>query len=407
MTMRKVAQRIPFTPSKTQAALFEQCFGDRRFAYNQQVAAFNTYDKETNPNPTYPSTSDMKNANEWLKDSPIPSNSLSNAIMDFRKAKSAYFSKAQYGKNRPYFAMKGDNIQSFQNTMPIRRMDGNRYPLSKKLGSVRVRKRDRLRYPIESLSSWTVKRENQTYYLVLLFNVDIQPKPKAKGQVGIDLGVKNLLTLSTGEKLDYPSRLRQLEKNIRKEQRRLSRKTKGSNNYRKQKAIVAKTYAKLRHYRDDFQHQLSHRLIEENQFIGMETLAVRNMTRKAKKKLGADGKPMRNGQSRKRALNRSILRDGWSGLVDKLSYKAEWYGRTLIQVDRFYPSSKLCHACGHKYTGLKLSERKWACEQCGTIHDRDVNAALNILDEALRLNQKKAKSETRKITKQEPTDNRG
>ena len=385
MTMRKVAQRIPFTPSKTQAALFEQCFGDRRFAYNQQVAAFNTYDKETNPTPAYPNVSDMKNANEWLTISPIPSNSLSNAIMDFRKARSAYFRKAQYDRNRPRFAMKGNNIQSFRNTMPIRRMEGNRYPLSKKLGSVRIRKRDRLRYPIDSLSSWTVKRENQTYYLVLLFDIDIQPKPKATGQVGIDLGVKNLLTLSTGEKLDYPSRLRQLEADIKCEQRKLSRKKKGSNNYRKQKAIVAKAYAKLRHYRDDFQHQLSHRLIEDNQFIGMETLAVRNMTRKAKKKLDADGTPIQNGQSRKCALNRSILREGWSGLVDKLSYKAEWYGRTIVQVDRFYPSSKLCHACGHKYKGLRLSEREWTCGCCGTAHDRDVNAALNILDEALRL----------------------
>ena len=169
-------------------------FGDRRFAYNQQVAAFNTYDKETNPTPAYPNVSDMKNANEWLTISPIPSNSLSNAIMDFRKARSAYFRKAQYDRNRPRFAMKGNNIQSFRNTMPIRRMEGNRYPLSKKLGSVRIRKRDRLRYPIDSLSSWTVKRENQTYYLVLLFDIDIQPKPKATGQVGIDLGVKNLLT---------------------------------------------------------------------------------------------------------------------------------------------------------------------------------------------------------------------
>lgn len=396
MTMRKVAQRIPFTPSKTQAALFEQCFGDRRFAYNKQVEAFNTYDKETNPNPTYPSTSDMKNANEWLKDSPIPSSALSNAIMDFRKARSAYFRKAQYDKNRPRFAMKGNNIQSFRNTMPIRRMEGNRYPLSKKLGSVRVRKRDRLRYPIDSLSSWTVKRENRTYYLVLLFDIDIQPKPKATGQVGIDLGVKNLLTLSTGEKLDYPSRLRQLEADIKCEQRKLSRKTKGSNNYRKQKVIVAKAYAKLRHYRDDFQHQLSHRLIEDNQFIGMETLAVRNMTRKAKKKLDAGGTPVQNGQSSKRAMNRSILREGWSGFVDKLSYKAEWYGRTLVQVDRFYPSSKLCHACGHKYAGLRLSEREWTCECCGTTHDRDVNAALNILDEALRLDRGKQKTKQEK-----------
>lgn len=312
MTMHKVAQRIPFKPSKTQAALLEQCFGARRFVYNQQVEAFNTYDKEMNPNPKYSNVTDMKNANEWLKDSPIPSISLSNAIMDFRKAQSAYFRKAQYDKNRPRFALKSNNIQSFRNTAPIRRMEGNRYPLSRKLGSVRIRKRDRLRYPIENLSSWTVKRENRTYYLVLLFNVDIQSKPKAKGQVGIDLGVKNFITLSTGEKIDYPNRLRRLEKDVKREQRKLSRRMKGSNNYRKQKAIVAKAYARLCHYRDNFQHQLSHRLIEENQFIGMETLMVRNMTRKAKKKLDADGRPMHNGQSRKRAMNRSILREGWS-----------------------------------------------------------------------------------------------
>ena len=289
MTMRKVAQRIPFTPSKTQAALLERCFGDRRFAYNQQVEAFNAYDRETNPKPEYPNVTGMKNANGWLKDSPIPSNALSNAIMDFRKARSAYFRNAQHGKHRPRFASRNDSIQSFRNAMPIRRMDGNRYPLSKKLGSVRIRKRDRLRHPIESLSSWTVKRENRTYYLVLLFNVDIQPKTPVEGRVGIDLGVKNLLTLSTGEKIDYPNRLRRLEEDVRWEQRKLSRRTKGSNNYRRQRQTVAKAYAKLRHYRDNLQHQLSHRLIEENQFIGMETLMVRNMTRKARKRLDADG----------------------------------------------------------------------------------------------------------------------
>lgn len=387
MTNRKVAQRIPFTPSKTQAVLLEQCFGSRRFAYNQQVEAFNTYDKESNPRPTYPSVTDMKNANEWLRDSPIPSIALSNAIMDFRKAQSAYFRKAEYGKHRPHFASKNDNVQSFRNSMPIRHMDGKRYPLSRKLGSVRIRRRDRLRYPLESLSSWTVKRENGTYYLVLLFDVDIQPKPPANGQIGIDLGVKDFLTLSTGEKINYPDRLHRLEENVRREQHKLSRRRKDSNNYRKQKAVVAKAYAKLRHYREDFQHQLSHRLIEENQFIGMETLTVQNMTRKAKKRLDTNGKPMRNGQSRKRAMNRSILRNGWSSLMDKLSYKAQWYGRTLVQVDRFYPSSRLCHDCGHKYAGLRLSEREWVCDCCGTLHDRDVNAALNILDEALRLSQ--------------------
>lgn len=400
MTVRKVAQRIPFKPSKTQAALLERCFGDRRFAYNQQVEAFNTFNKETNPKPVYPNVTDMKRANEWLRDSPIPSNALSNAIMDFRKARAAYFRKSEYARNRPRFASRHDNVQSFRNTAPMRRMEGNRYPLSRKLGSVRIRRRDKLRYPIESLSSWTVKRENRTYYLVLLFDVDIQPKPPVEGQVGIDVGVKNFITLSTGEKIDYPDRLRRLEENVRREQRKLSRRRKGSNNYRKQRQSVAKADARLRHYREDFQHQISRRLIEENQFIGMETLMVRNMTRRARRKLDADGKPMRSGQSRKRAMNHAILRNGWRGFMDKLAYKAEWYGRTLIQVDRFYPSSRLCRDCGRKYAGLRLSEREWVCEHCGAWHDRDVNAALNIRDEALRISQT-----THNV--KEPTDNRG
>lgn len=288
MTNCKVAQRIPFTPSKTQAALLEQCFGARRFAYNQQVEAFSSYDSETNPHPAYPSIADMKRANEWLRGSPIPSHALGNAIMDFRKARSAYFRKAEYGKNRPRFASKNDSVQSFRNGQPMRRMEGNRYPLSKKLGAVRIRRRDRIRYPLESLSSWTVKRENGVYYLVLLFDVDVQPKPTANGKVGIDVGVKDFLALSTGEKINYPDRLHQLEEKVRWEQLKLSRRVKGSSNYRKQKATLAKVYAKVRHYREDFQHQVSHRLIEDNQFIGMETLTVQNMTRRAKKRVDAN-----------------------------------------------------------------------------------------------------------------------
>ena len=387
MVVRKVAQRIPFVPSKVQAALLEQCFGARRFAYNRQVEAFNAYDKDANPRPVYPGVTDMKVANEWLRDSPIPSSALSNAIMDFRKSQAAYFRQAEYGKNRPHFASKGDNVQSFRNSMPMRRMDGNRYPLSRKLGSVRIRKRDRIRYPLESLSSWTVKRENGVYYLVLLFDVDVQSKPLVSGEVGIDMGVKDFLALSTGGKINYPDRLRQLEEKARREQRKLSRRVKGSSNYRKQKAVLAKANAKVRHFREDFQHQVSHRLIEDNQFIGVETLAVGNMTRRAKGKLDENGKYARNGQSAKRVMNRSILRKGWSGFVEKLAYKAQWYGRTFVQVDRFYPSSRLCNNCGHKYAGLLLSEREWVCESCGVLHDRDVNAALNILGEALRLSQ--------------------
>ncbi|MCH4861002.1 transposase [Bifidobacterium pseudolongum] len=390
MTKRKIAQRIPFTPSKTQAVLLEQCFGARRFAYNQQVEVFNTYDKDTNPRPAYPNVTVMKNTHAWLKDSPVPSNALSNAIMDFRKSVTAYFRKAQYGKNRPRFASRHDAVQSFRNTMPIRRMDGNRYPLSKKLGSIRIGKRHKPRFPLDQLSSWTVKREGDKYHIVFLFDVDVQPKPAVPGRVGIDLGVKDFLVLSTGEKINYPQRLHQLEQTIIREQRRLSRKRKGtgaqSNNYYKQKTRLRKAYRKLHDWRDDYQHQVSHRLIEENQFIGMETLMVANMSRKAKKRVDETGRLVRNGQARKRTMNRNIRRVAWSGFADKLAYKAQWYGRTFQQVDRFYPSSRLCHECGWKNTGLTLRDRQWDCPACGARHDRDVNAARNILGEALRLN---------------------
>ena len=385
MTVRHVAQRIPFHPNGTQRALLEQCFGARRFVYNQQVEAFDSYDRESNPKPEYPNVTDLKNRFPWLGECPLPSNAMSQSIRDFARAKGSYFRKGEYGRNRPRFASRNDNIQSFRNCVPIRHMEGNRYPLSRKLGSVRIRKRDRLRYPIESLSSWTVKRENRTYYLVLLFTADIQPMPEAESHVGIDLGVKDLLTLSTGEKISYGDRLDALEKNVMRQQKILSHRTKGSNRYQKQRLRLEQAYAKLKHYRENMRHQLSHRLIEENQFIGLETLAVRNMVRRAKPKTDGHGGYLRNGQGRKRVLNRLIHSASWSQFVELLRYKAEWCGRTLVQVDRFYPSSKLCHECGWKYKELKLSEREWTCRSCGTRHDRDVNAALNILTEAERL----------------------
>lgn len=385
MTVRHVAQRIPFHPNGTQRALLEQCFGARRFVYNQQVEAFDSYDRESNPKPEYPNVTDLKTRFPWLGDCPLPSNAMSQSIRDFARAKGSYFRKGEYGRNRPRFASRNDNIQSFRNCDPIRHMDGNRYPLSRKLGSVRIRKRDRLRYPIENLSSWTVKRENRTYYLVLLFTADIQPMPEAEGCVGIDLGVKDLITLSTGEKIGYGNRLDALEKNVTRQQKILSHRTKGSNRYQKQRLRLEQAYAKLKHYRENMRHQLSHRLIEENQFIGLETLAVRNMVRRTKPKTDGHGDYLRNGQGRKRVLNRLIHSASWSQFVELLRYKAEWYGRTLVRVDRFYPSSKLCHECGWKYKELKLSERAWTCRNCGTRHDRDVNAAKNILTEAERL----------------------
>lgn len=323
MTVRHVAQRIPFRPNGTQRALLEQCFGVRRFVYNQQVEAFDSYDRESNPVPEYPNVTDLKTRFPWLRDCPLPSNAMSQSIRDFVRAKGSYFRRGEHGRNRPRFASRNDSVQSFRNCAPIRHMEGGRYLLSKRLGYVRFRKRDWPRFPLERLSSWTVRREGGGYYLVLLFDVDIQPMPKAEGRIGIDLGVKDLLTLSTGEKIGYGDRLKKLEADVIRHQRMLSHRVKGSNRYRRQKLRLEHAYARLRRYRENMRHQLSHRLIEENQLVGLETLMVRNMVRRAKPKTDGHGEYLRNGQSRKRVLNRLIHSASWSQFVELLRYKAE------------------------------------------------------------------------------------
>lgn len=370
MVTRKIAQKIPFTPTKKQKKFFADCFGARRFVYNSQVAVFNTYSEE-NKKLVYPKITDLKRENEWLKESVVPSHSLSNALMDFGKARTAYFKKANYGKNRPRFQRRHDYIQSFRNGMPLKTIRENgRYQLSRKLGYIKIRKRDKLRYPIEQMTQWTVKREGNKYYIIFLFTVEMETQPEVQGSVGIDLGIKDFAITSDGEKITLPEQLGKLEAKVIKEQRNLSRKQKGkgkqSNNFYKQKAKLQKAYAKVRHVRENFQHHVSKQLIEENQFIAIETLRPSNMVKNHK-------------------LARSIARAAWRQFTNQLEYKAEWYGRTLQKVGAYYPSSKTCGNCGLVYYDLKLSEREWTCSGCGSHHDRDLNASKNILKEARRL----------------------
>jgi transposase, IS605 OrfB family, central region len=370
MATRKVAQKIPFNPTKRQEKLIADCFGARRFAYNSQVAVFNTY-SEKNKELKYPKISELKRNNEWLKESVVPSHSLSNAIMDFGKSRAAYFKKKQYAKNRPRFQSKHDYIQSFRNGVPLKTIrDNGRYQLSKKLGYIKIRKRDKLRYPIEQISQWTVKREGEKYYIVFLFTVEVEQNQEVNGSIGIDLGIKDFAITSDGEKIDLPKQIGDLEAKVIKEQRKLSRKQKGkgkqSNNFYKQKAKLQKAYTKVRHVRENFQHHVSKRIVEENQFIALETLRPSNMIKNHK-------------------LARAIARAGWRQFTNQLEYKAEWYGRTLQKVGQYYASSKTCGHCGTIYHDLKLSERFWSCSECGTYHDRDLNASQNILKEARRL----------------------
>jgi putative transposase len=178
--------------------------------------------------------------------------------------------------------------------------------------------------------------------------------------IAIDLGITSLIALSTGEKVANPKGFKAKRAKLRKAQKSLSRKQKGSNNRDKSRLKVAKIHAQISDARNDFLHKLTTRLVRENQTIAVEDLAVKNMVK-----------------NRKLAL--AISDASWGELVRQLEYKCDWYGRTLVKIDRWFPSSKRCGICGHIVDKLPLSVREWDCPKCGTRHDRDINASKNIL----------------------------
>lgn len=194
----------------------------------------------------------------------------------------------------------------------------------------------------------------------LLVDVAIESLPKSLSNVGIDLGITSLVALSNGEKVSNPKGFKAKRAKLKRAQKALSRKVKGSNNRRKAALKVAKVHQGIGDARKDFLHKLTTRLVRENQTIAVEDLAVKNMLK-----------------NRKLAL--SISEASWSELVRQLEYKCDWYGRNFVKIDRWFPSSKRCGACGHVVDKLPLNIREWTCPSCGAKHDRDLNAANNIL----------------------------
>ena len=211
------------------------------------------------------------------------------------------------------------------------------------------------------------KSKTNKYYCSICCECQEPEKLKQNDyNIGFDLGLKDFLIDSDGIVIDNPRYFRKSQDKLAKEQRKLSHCVKGSNNYIKQKLKVALVHEKVRNQRKDFQHKISHQLINENQVIVSEDLKPSNMVKNHK-------------------LAKSISDASFSSFCNMIDYKAKWYGRTYIRVGSFYPSSKLCHYCGYKNTTLTLADREWECPNCHTLLDRDKNAALNILDEGLKL----------------------
>lgn len=198
------------------------------------------------------------------------------------------------------------------------------------------------------------------YFVSILVEEEITPLPVVNQQVGLDLGIQSKVVTSEGKQYGNPKFFAKDEKKLARAQRQHAKKNKGSQNRRKAQLKVARLHARVADRRRDYQHKLSTQIIRENQVVCVESLQVKHMVKN-------------------HHLAKAISDVGWSEFVRQLAYKAAWYGRTLVKIDKFYPSSKRCFACGHILDSLTLAIRFWTCPECGVFHDRDINAAKNVL----------------------------
>ena len=302
----------------------------------------------------------LKQELEFLREA--DSIALQQSLRDLDRAYTNFFQKrAKY----PKFKSKHDNHQSYRtiNQGNNVRIVG-KYIKLPKLGYVKVRQS----MSIGKINNVTIERTPTGKYFAVL-NVDFEPTYERTGfnEIGIDVGIKYFYTDSNGNVVDNPKHLERTTKKLIREQRRLSRKAKGSANRNKQRIKVAKVHEKITSQRKDFLHKLSTMLVRENQTICIEELAVKNMAKNHK-------------------LARSISSVSWGKFFEMLDYKSVWYGSRVVRIPTNYPSSQTCGRCGYKNTLVKnLSVRKWVCPNCGEHHDRDINAARNILSKGLQM----------------------
>lgn len=356
------AYRYRIYPTDEQKVLLAKTFGCCRWFYNFALNLTNETYKATGKglsrNEIINKLPQLKKEKEWLTE--VPSQALQQVALDLSSAFLNFFEKrAKF----PKFKKKG-NKQSVRFPQGIK-LDGDYLSLPKfKKVECKVS-----RLPEGKLKSVTVSMTSSGKYFASCLYDDGQDLPQQNSEgkaVGIDLGLTHFAITSDGSKYGNPNHYRKYEHKLAKKQKRLAKKQKGSHNRNKARKAVAKVHEKITRCREDFLHKLSRKLVGENQVICVENLAVKNMVKNHK-------------------LAKSISDCGWGQFCTMLKYKAEWEGKYYIEVDRFFPSSKTCNHCLHQVDSLTLDMRLWQCPKCGTIHDRDINAAKNIRDEGLRI----------------------
>lgn len=370
--------RVRLYPTEWQEILFDKTIGCCRFVHNQTLAGCKQSYEQTQH---FPSKNEriknlvpLKEENEFLKE--VDSKALQQSVRDLNSAFDNFF------KNRnhfgfPKFKSKHSQKQSYRTPWDNGCADvlDSKHIKLPKLGKVKTKRFDMPE--VYKIFSITVEKTNTgKYYASICIETEVQPLPKTGKQVGFDLGLADLLIGSDGTRYERPKFDYVSKEKLTKEQRKLSKmrtKLERANlnldeckNYQKQKHKVAKLHEHVANCAKDFNHKLSRKLVEEYDFIAMEDLNV-------------------SGMLKNHYMAYAIADVRWSQLLNFIQYKCQWYGKEFVQVDRFYASSKICSCCGtyHKDIVNSLKVREWTCPDCGTHHDRDSNAARNILNQAL------------------------